>query len=289
MTQILRGQQATLTLAVYSDGTQTDQGTFTVGVVDASGNQVIPPGTAVTDNGDGTYEVTLPAQPDVKHLTVTWTEQGGNLTFVTHAEIVGGFLFTEAQARGFQDDRLTSEAKFTDDEIAAERVRITDWLETETGRSWIPRYRKATLRGTGSHEISLLNTVRSTGPSGGEGALGDIQKIITINGDPVADADVDIDGWRIYWDAATFTYSPRPNITIEYEYGLPSLRNGVDRIALLELADRLPASRRSRNTTQASDDLGTVTYWQPQNNGRPSRVPDVNAWVRAQDQRIPIA
>jgi len=86
-----------------------------------------------------------------------------------------------------------------------------------------------------------------------------------------------------------FAWRRRPgNVIVEIEYGLPSLRNGVDRIAMLEIADRLPASRRGRQTTSGTDDFGAFS-WEAQNNGRPSRVPEVNAWLRTNDARVAIA
>lgn len=291
MTQILRGQQATLTLRTDSDGTQTDQGTFTIGIVDANGDEVVASGTAVTDNSDGTYEYTLAAQPDLGFFTVTWSETGGDLTYTTYVEIVGGFLFTESQARAFQDGRLDSDAKFDDADIAAERVRVTDWLEAQTGASWVPRYRRVALQGTGSDNLALYGPTRSEGPSGGEGYAHHINRILslTIDDEAINTDLVEIDGARLWLTDGTFTYRRRPgNVVVEYEYGYPSLRNGVDRIALLELVNRLPASRLSPNAESSTDEFGTYS-WAPQNNGRPSRNPEVNAWCRSQDMRVPIA
>lgn len=290
MTQVLKGQEATLTLATYTDGTATDQGTFTIGIVDANDDEVVASGTPVSDAGDGTYTYTLAAQDDVAFLTATWTEVGGSLVYTTHVEIVGGLLFTEDQARAFQDGRLEEEAKFDDKDIAAERVRATDWLEANTGISWVPRYRRVTLRGNGTDCLSLLKAIRSEGPSGGEGALAQINSIIsaTVDGTALNTADIDIEGWKLWLDGAMWSRARRPNIVIEYEYGHRHLRNGVDRIALLELVNRLPASRLSPNAESSTDDFGSYG-WAPQNNGRPSRNPEVNAWMRSQDQRVAIA
>lgn len=284
LTQILRGQDATLTLSVYADGDLSDEGDPTLTLRHVNGTEVT---LDVTDNGNGTYEATIPAFDDLGlHFAVLTF--GDSLTFNQGAiEIVGNFLFTENQARQFADGKLT-EGKFADDEIAAERIRITDWLEARTGVSWVPRYRRVTLRGSGGHWISLLDASKSQGPSGGEGARAYIQKVLTINGEVVDEADIDIEGWRIYWDAGTFTRSHRPDVTIEYEYGHPHLVSGVDRVALLEVADRLPTSRLSRAAVSANDDLGSYG-WEPQNNGRPSRVPEVNEWCRTHDERIPVA
>src|SRR5690606_21044079 len=187
-------------------------------------------------------------------------------------EVVGNFLFGIHDARTFQDGKLESEGRFSDAEIAAERARVTDWLEARTGRSWIPRFRRVKLRANGQHTISLLDALSDEGPSGGEGHLRDINRILAINGDPVDPDSVDIDGWRVTWWDGTFRVSERDRVVIDYEYGLRHIRSGVDRIALLELCDRLPTSRLNRAATSSSDDLGSYG-WEPQNNGRPSRIP----------------
>lgn len=279
MTQVLTGQNSLLTFTVYADGTPADQGPATLNLVDLAGAETAVPATNV---GDGVYTAEVGPFDTVGFYRAVL--ETPDATFDQgHVEVVGNFLFTEAQARAFQDGRIEAEAKFSDAEIAAERIGITDWLESVTGASWVPRYRRATLRGNGRHEISLIDAFRTEGPSGGEGATSDIQRIISINGEPVDDTDVDISRWRICWDSGTFT----GRTVIEYEYGHRHLRSGVDRIALLELVTRLPASRLPQTAVAATDDFGTYN-WEPQNSGRPSRVPEVNAWARANDRRVPI-
>jgi hypothetical protein len=287
LTQILRGQSAVLTLDAQEDGTDTDLGTVTLAITDLADTAVEAP--VVTDNADGTYTATAAASDDVALHKATWSVASGP-TFTTWIEHVGNFLFTEKRARAFDDTRLTSSTKFTDEVLAAERVRITDWLETETGVSWVPRYRRLTLRGTGSAWINLRHHVKSEGASGGEGSTRDIATIIsaTVNDVAVDVADIDIDGHNLYRSSGVWSCAQRPNVVIEYEYGRPHPLAGVDRIALLELADRLPASRLSRAAVSSSDDLGAYS-WDPQNNGRPSRIPEVNAWLRSEDRRVMLA
>lgn len=289
LTQIIRRQSAVLSLSVRADGTLNDPGsaTFTLKDLDGTTTDTLP----VTDAGDGTYTVTVPAKDDLALLTATLAFGSDPVFDQGRIEIVGGVLFTENQARNFDSARLSSETKFTDADIAAERTRITDWLESMTGISWVPRYRRVKLRGTDSDRISLYNTVRSQGPSGGEGARNHISNILaaTINDETVDPALVEVEGAALWLTSGFWTWARRPNVVIDYEYGLDHVQREVDRIALLELADRLPSSRRSRDATTATDDLGTATYWQPQNNGRPSRVPEVNAWLRDNDHRIATA
>src|SRR5690606_16379488 len=111
----------------------------------------------------------------------------------------------------------------------------------------------------------------------------------TINGQPT-DTDLIVpEHGQLWLTSGTWTRSTGPaNITLEVEYGNRHLMNGVDRVALLETVDRLPTSRISRAATQATDDLGSYG-WEPQNNGRPSRIPEVNEWCRTHDGRVPLA
>ena len=281
ITQVLVGQASVLTLTTRTDGDKEDQGTFTIGIVDAAGTEVVTAGTPATDSSDGTYKYTLAAQPNPRFLTVTWTEQGGSLTYTTYVEVVGGILFTEHQARQFNPEILGDENKQPDSKIADERQRITDWLEAHKGRSWVPRYRLLTFGGTDTPRLALTMPTSSVGGSGGEGAHRDIQQVLTatIGGVDVSDR-VETDGIHLYLTSGVWsTATSRHNIVVEVVYGLPSVRLGVDRIALLELVDRLHASRIPPQAERYGDDLGSSS-WEAQNNGRPSRVPEVNAWLR---------
>lgn len=288
--QIRKGAATSIRLTVFSDGDESDIGTITIGIVDAAGNEVVAPGSAVTDNGDGTYDFTLPAQTDVGLLTATWTEQAGSV-FTTEIEVVGGHLFTEDQARSYVTDRLASEAKYSDEVIRSERRRITDWLESETGRSWIPRYRRLVVRGSGRYDLPLFFPVSSVGASGAEGVTADIRQLlsVTVDGVDVPTSEVTVDGGKLL----RATVWPRPaapyagNVVVELEYGLPHPIAGVDRIALLELRQRLVDSRIPMTATAGSDEFGTYS-WEAQNNGRPSRIPEVNAWLRNQDRRVAV-
>lgn len=285
MTQVLTGQNSLLTFTVFADGDPADQGAATLTLVDLDGTKTTYTATNV---GGGVYTAEVgPFDTVAFYRAVLETPDA---TFDQgFVEVVGGFLFTEHQARTFQDGKLADETQFPDAVIAAERARIADWLEARTGRSWVPRFRRVTLVPNGRHTISLLDAVGDQGPSGGEGHLRDINRILAINGEPVDPDSVDVDGWRVtWWDGRFQASGGKRRVTIDYEYGLRHIRGGVDRIALLELADRLPTSRLNRAATSSSDDLGSYG-WEPQNNGRPSRVPEVNEWCRQEDRRFVVA
>lgn len=288
MTQILTGQATTLTFTVYVDGDPTTAGAGTLNLVDVDGDTHYT--VALTDLGAGVYTAAITAQTEVGWYRAQLVFDAG-ATIIDHSqvEVVGGVLFTEHAARQYDDGRLGSAAKYSDDAIADERARVSDWLESHTGRSWVPRWRRLHFVGTGRSDMLASSATRTEGPSGGEGAGVDIQRVIgaTVNGSAVT--GVETDGVRLYRSGGFQRgTTPLSNVVVDVAYGLPHPRSGVDRVALLELVDRLPSSRVPRTATSARDELGSYG-WEPQNNGRPSRIPDVNAWLRVNDVRAGIA
>lgn len=292
---ILKAQGTTaLTHTWYVDGTATDVGDVTVGITDATGAVVVAAGTATTNNANGTYTYTLADQTAVKLLTVTWTDVSSGDDQADTVEVVGGLLFTEAQARSFDSSALTNTTTYTDATIWAEHLRVADLLESWTGRSWIPRYRYAKFEGTGTRELYLNDVVWSTGGSQGQGADKDVQSVIsgTINGSAITAANVQIMPYSLFrtdghWTAPTST--TRQNVVLQYEYGRPHLEDGVDRIALLLLRDRLVASAISDRATSYTDELGTLRFETPGRFGNVSTIPEVNEWVKAHSAKVPLA
>lgn len=289
VTQILAGQSSTITVTAYADGVPSSEGTPTCKIIDIDGRVVDEPAASPIPGQPGRWTIKVGPFSHVAQYRARLEFSPEFTVDAAGIEVVGNFLFGIHDARTFQDGKLADETQFPDAVIAAERARITDWLEARTGRSWVPRFRRVTLVPNGRNTISLLDAVGDQGPSGGEGHLRDINRILAINGEPVDPDSVDIDGWRVtWWDGRFQASGGKRRVTIDYEYGVPHLRGGVDRIALLELADRLPTSRLNRAATSSSDDLGSYG-WEPQNNGRPSRVPEVNEWCRQEDRRFVVA
>ena len=290
VTQILRNQAATLTITVYADGTAADEGTATFVTKDLDGTTVDT--LAVTDNSDGTYEVTIPAKSDLAFLVAYLSFDSGTIFNQGYIEIVGNLLFTEAQMRAFRDALFTDTADFTDAELAAEQIRVMDWLEQQTGRSWVPRYRRLTLPGSGSDRLNLHHYRKSEGASGGEGATRDVNTVLaaTINDTAVTLSTIDDpDGSHLWRNSGVWTAPTRgANVTVDFEYGLEHLTNGVDEIAMMELVSRLRPSRRDDGIVSGSDEFGNYVF-EPQNKGRPSKVPAVNAWCRDNDLRVGLA
>lgn len=267
VTQILRGQETTLTLELASD-----IGTITVGIVDANGDEVVAAGTAVIDGGDGSYSYTLAAQPNLGFLTVTWTEASGNPIFTTFVEVVGNLLFTEAEARGKtvtgQQTPLADDSKFSDADIARVRQLITDQFEQRTGRPWTRRYCRMEVQGSGKYRQPLFDGIPrdSQGNTvGGSGRLRYIARIIsaTVGGEAVDVANVKVDGSTLIrtdgvWSCPVIT-DPF-NVVVEYEYGPEPVPYEANENGLATAVKTLVPSDVSSYAQSFSGEDGTVRY-----------------------------
>lgn len=288
-TPILKAAGAvTITHSWYVNGTATDVGDVTIGVTDLAGNTVVAAGTATINNADGTYSYLLADQANVNVLTVTWTDTSSGDDQVDTLEVMGGLLFTEAQARTFDNSALASTTTYTDDLIWQEHQRVADMLEQWTGRSWVPRYRLLTFEGSGSRALWLRDAVTSVGGSGGEGAWRDTQTIISANdGASITPSNIQAfprEG-QLYKKTAPWTRgsaSNPVNVTVELEYGMPRLVDGVDRIALLLLRDRLVPDPTDFGGRASSITTDYGVY-------RLADVPsEVQQWLRLHDYRVPV-
>lgn len=276
------GQDSTIEFIAYdSTGTQADLGTFTIGIVDANGDEVVAPGTAVTDNSDGTYEYTLAAQSAPAFLIVTWTEAGGD-AFTTYLDVQDSFLFNEAQLRVFDDAAIGDTSQYSDDAIAKMHQRVVEYMEAFTSRSWIRRYNRTVLPGNGQRVLDLSRGFDRTATGltlMRPGARRDIISIIRANdGADVTTSNIVIhDGVLERTDAAwaKATSDSPLNVTVEYEYGQPYPVDGADRIAMLIARQWLVSSRIPANNSSFNDALGTFTF------ADESRLPfEAYSWLR---------
>jgi hypothetical protein len=271
------GQATTLNLITYSSGTQTDIGDVTIGIVDANGDEVVAAATAVTDGADGTYSYSLAAQTDPNLLIVTWTETGGPV-LTGYVEVVGSELFHESQLRAFDDAALTAASEYPDNTIRQMQIRVAEFLERETARSWIRRYCRAVVPGSGSNYLDVTQGIArtSTGlPLERPGRNRDIIRLLSATG---GTSDATIGEGVIHrdasWSKATAT-SPY-NITVEYEYGLAYPVDEVDRIAMMIARHWLVSSRVPSHAESFSDPLGSYSF------GDSSKLPfEAYQWIKS--------
>ena len=143
----------------YVDGTLTDAGgSVTVTVTDEAGTTIINEQTATKEStGVYYYDLGISNTTEVKKLYAVWTGSWESVSqkLRTNHEILGFPLFTEAQARTFDIDQLSSASDYSDATILEERAKITDLLEQWTGASWTPKYNRAKMQGDTSRVLSV--------------------------------------------------------------------------------------------------------------------------------------
>jgi hypothetical protein len=87
------------------------------------------------------------------------------------------------------------------------------------------------------------------------------------------------------WTTATVA-TPK-NVVVEYVYGLPYVADGVDRIALQLLLDRLVPSAWPDKALSADTEFGTTRFIQP---GGPmsnrTRIAEVNDWINTHNMMV---
>jgi hypothetical protein len=274
----------TIAVNTLVDGVLTNAaGNVTVTVVDEQGNTVVDAQTASTSTtGVYTYDLGITNTTDVKKLTATWTGtfesvvQKGDLIY----EVVGLDLFSLNSARSFDDSKLQSSTTYTTANILDERYTLTNLLEEYTGQGWIPRFKRDRLQGESTEAITLDKRI--------------VNKIIRVevNGTVVANDNFQVDkitGVLFRIDGSIFPYPTRTkpfNVVVDYEYGHDYVKNGVDRIGLKLLIDRIVSSNISDRTRSYQDEIATIqfiTEGGPMNNI--TRLPEVNSWIEANSIR----
>ncbi|GEM_PF-5770604 len=297
MLQILAQTPTTLELKVYKDGDLTDLDAVpSLSVVDGDGNTVSTGSVTKPAGTTGIYRATLPGQPDPNVLTATWTGtmSGDAVTFVRRYEIVGDLLFTEAAARSAQvsggQTPLADTTLYPDAWIADLRSRIVDQFERKTGRSFVRRYCRIRMSGTGRYDLPVVDgDVRlwDGTPLDRPGRRLDIGKVlsVTVSGTAVAASNVVVDGGLLrrtdgLWTRGT---SSNPlNVVVEYVYGLPAPTEAAARALEMALAN-VPGDMSAWTQTFSNDDGSfrfdrTLAY-----------PPSVWEWLKAQTVNLGIA
>ncbi len=273
--QILKGTPATMELKVYSSGDLTNlDASPTLAITDANGDAVSS--GAVSTPETGIYRSVLDGQSELKALKAVWsgTLGGDAVSFTQHYEIVGNLLFTEAEARGArftgQQAPLSDESAYPDSVIARKRAEITNQFEDKTSHSWIRRYGRVEVTGTGSKTLSLFRGFHRDvdgNDVGGKGRIYNIARIISaeIDGTAVDLANVKLHDRRLILTDGVWTWSSDPfNIVIEYEYGddpvdLEARENGLRTIVANLIPSDVPDYSQTISQTNQS-----VSYIQDQ-------------------------
>lgn len=264
---ILKNTQATVEIT-FTAGDAT--GNVTYSATDADGT-VVASGTATNEVEAGRYTFVLAPQAAVKSLKIVWTGTWAAAvqSMTTYAEIVGGYLFTLAEARAYDKAALASTTDYPDATIAAARDGITDFFEQVTGVSFVPRYGRAVTDGMG-YDLWLPHRQLRTLLAGSVDGTA-----LTVA--QIADVEVYESGRMYRTDAWGWSSSPsRRVVVVGYEHGYLSVPWDVHQAALMYLKYVLKSSDVSDRTVSWSNELGTFRQAVP---GRqyPTGIPAVDA------------
>src|SRR6266576_386189 len=155
--RVLQTAQVTLTHAFYVDETPTDaSGAVTVTTTRLDGTAVGAPASA-TSLGSGVYTFVKPGTALLDTHLVEWAVTVGGAAIKVHdvVEVVGGFYFGLPEVRAMRpplDPNVYSTA-----ELAAKRIEVEQEVDRITHTSWVPRFARAVLNGTGTDRIKTFD------------------------------------------------------------------------------------------------------------------------------------
>lgn len=156
--RILRGAAATLTYVHQdADGRVANAvGGVTVGATRADGTVLIAAGTVATvPGGTGIYTVALTAAQTAQLDTITATWTVGGVTAAARSTthlIVGGYLFSLDEMRKSQPG-CEDTSRYPDAALIDARAAVEDEAEWICDRSFVPRYSRVTVNGTGDTTV----------------------------------------------------------------------------------------------------------------------------------------
>lgn len=283
--RILRGVAATLSFQnVDSEGTATaPAGAVTVGVTTADGTVILSTGTATAGTGSAarTVAVTAANTASLGMWTATWTDAGDSSAHTTLVEVVGGYVFSLADARN-SDATLGNTAKYTDAAILVARREVEDDFERICDVAFVPRYRRERLSARG--RAVMLPTprprvVRSVRVYDSDGVT-----FTALTATELTALTVD-DSGLIH---GTGLPSCHDNVVVEWEHGHDRPPGKVKTAALRYLRMRLnePTSAIPDRATTFSVDQGgsysltTASKWQV-------GIPDIDAELDRWSKRVP--
>lgn len=263
LTRVAKNKTETISHTFYVDETATDPtGTPTYAIVDANGTAVQSGNATVVGGSTGRVTVVLASQSALKRLTVTWTAtvSGTSVVETDYVEIVGGFFFTLAQGRA-SDASLSDTTKYPTADLITKRLEVEVECETICDRSFVPRYERVVLDGTGTSSLLLKmsDPVRS---------IADIRTIRAVTMAPQLDETFvaftaaelaalspQPDGTLVRIDGDIFTAGLR-NVIVELEYGLDGAPADLVTASLTRLRSRLNLNKTAVPDRATSYSLG---------------------------------
>lgn len=224
-------------------------GAVSVVVTRADGTTLLTSGAANADTdvvGRYTRAASAANLATLDLLTATWTDAGDSSAHTTLIEIVGGFYFSFREATEWHPSlSQLDEATFT--RVRAEAVEELEWI---TDRSFVPRFGRVTLDGTGEVGLTLpwndLRTVTAVTVDGSAYGAGELAALHVTGRRLEQDND--------WWPAG------QSNVTVAVTYGLSTPPRRLKR-ALMDRFRQLVNATKSgipdRATSFSAEQGGT--------------------------------
>lgn len=266
MQRVLRGTAATIRWTkLGQDGEAVAAGAATVEVRRANGTELVAAtATQVGDTAnERTFTLTTTHTALLDNLKVLWTD---GATQETHVEIVGGFLFSLAEARS-TDSSMEDPGKVLAEEMLTARYEVEQEFEEICEVAFVPRFRRATLRGPLILPDKRIRTLRSV-----------TLDTTALTADELA---------KVTYDHGILSLksTTRP-VTVEYEHGYDSPPADVRRAAITRLRSRVFASKSGipdRATSFSVTEGGTYRLSTPGENR--TGIPEVDAVLERYQER----
>ncbi len=283
--RVLRTAKATLTRTFYLDEeVEGASGSVAVSVTRLDGT-VVQAGNATGPNPDGAYTFTFQGSDVLDQLRVSWAATvGGDAVTLDQdmIDVVGGFYFSLAEGRA-TDPALADTGKFPSTRLRERRDQVETECERLTGQAWVPRFRRATLTGTGRTVLVLpdpqIRAVRAVTVNGSAFTSGELAGV-GFNESGLLYLS---SGWR------PSTLGNVGNVVVEYEHGHdrpdPDLVEAARlRFKSLCLEGRANLPDRAERQGQVGSDGGRVVDGSP--TAEKTGLPAVDAvYARLADAR----
>lgn len=289
--RLLAGTAATLEVTVYVDGTPTDPtGTPTCAVVDGLGAAVRNGSATIVGSNTGKLRFALEAADlaNPRRFVATWAGivAGSNtITLVTNHEAISEFLFSEAEARAFDNAALADVTTYPDETILGARDAIHDAFEEILAYGLGRRWDYELLDGPGgaeawleAQEVTALAAI-STRASGGSSWA-------DFSGAELADTLVWPNGRLLRESLGSFPAGNR-NLRVSYYRGKDPIPLELKRAALTVLREHLVKSNIPARATSQTDALGTFTLSVAGRPGQWFGLPAVDSVLSRLRRRIP--
>lgn len=277
MNRIVQGLSATLTHTFYSDGIATDPSPATATVtITADDGTVLALAQNATRTGAGVFTYTLtPAQTALLDvLTIDWIATFGAQvqTFTDTVEIVGGVLFTIAQALATDGLAAKTPAK-----IIEKRTLVESMLEQACGVAFVPRYARTTISGNGRSVIML--PPRTT-----------VIRSVLADGVAVPTTDMRVlPTGELYYPSWWLTGYANYVITYEHGYSDGPERLAASDAALTWAKMLLISGPIDDRALGVSNEFGTTILATPGMRGSVSGIPSVDAFIQRYSLAVEVA